>query len=500
MNNKILFSTGTLESFKISFSKVLKRCFDFESQNAVKRFEDYYNHLTTGLYIAFEYPYVDKLYRDSYYHFYSSKHKEYQRDCMRISFFKNKIEKKDFNKPEGNQKLQELYMGFLILRPVSNHIIGRSVISPQIINKNKFRVCLVNYEINVQGVPLCCTGFPHTSQTSETISCAETSIWSILEYYGYKYKEYAPVLPHEIINTLNRTSYRRLIPSEGLSISQICQCIKEFGFAAVLYAKDQYKEIFEKLMYAYIESGIPVIVGLQNNNMGHAVVCIGHEDKKYKIQTKRNPDYTIEGIKFFDSANLNKKYVFIDDNHPAYQIADVNKPAGFYPDAKYHSLKIKYFVAPLYKRMYLEAYKAKELFLTILKNKKIGVKQAGFKAGKYILRFFLTSQRSFKYQIKQNKSINIQMKDYILRLKLPKFLWIAEISNEIDYNDKLAEALAILDATGDNSLDTLCFLSYPQKRVEKSLEGDYNLMEHSWEKFEIYQSNLKGEHCLWNLK
>ena len=44
------------------------------------------NHKIT---ICIEYPYVDELYRDTYYSFYARKHAKYNRFCFRLSFFKD---------------------------------------------------------------------------------------------------------------------------------------------------------------------------------------------------------------------------------------------------------------------------------------------------------------------------------------------------------------------------------------------------------------------------
>ena len=62
--------------------------------------------------------------------------------------------------------------------------------------------------------------------------------------------------------------------------------LKEFGFGPKLYSRDVFGEDFESLLSCYIESGIPVIVALQNENahnrippekfkfIGHAVYVL----------------------------------------------------------------------------------------------------------------------------------------------------------------------------------------------------------------------------------
>lgn len=47
---------------------------------------DYFSVLIPNLAVVVEYPYVDKVYRNSYYRYYSGKAKQVSRDCIRLSF------------------------------------------------------------------------------------------------------------------------------------------------------------------------------------------------------------------------------------------------------------------------------------------------------------------------------------------------------------------------------------------------------------------------------
>ena len=53
-----------------------------------ERIADFLKTLCEDLTILVETEYVDKVYRDSYYALYSTKLREYHRNCVRISFFK----------------------------------------------------------------------------------------------------------------------------------------------------------------------------------------------------------------------------------------------------------------------------------------------------------------------------------------------------------------------------------------------------------------------------
>lgn len=298
-------------------------------------------------YLLAETSYVDKVYRDSYYHYYSSKLNNYKRDCIRLSIFDGEIKDGDFRNEERVKALQNNYRGFIVLRPIQPFVIGRSVISPKALKENTFLSCWTTFHTTVNGVKFEVEGFPHSSQDTETLSCAETTLWAIMEYFGNKYPEYNPVLPSRIITALNKVTTERQLPSKGLNIQQMSFALREFGFGTRIYGKDDYKQDFEKLISTYVESGVPVILAVDNmqagGNIGHAILCVGHEQinaaKIDSISENQilNPQLKAavmaKGIKLYDFDGGKKDFVFIDDNCPIYQKADLDNPAKhiYYP-------------------------------------------------------------------------------------------------------------------------------------------------------------------------
>src|SRR5207244_2549981 len=96
--------------------------------------------------IGIESFYIDKLYRDAYYHYYSSKLKEYKRNCIRLSFFSTHIDLEDFYSAEGVRKLQDNFLGFIVLRPTAPNIIGRNVLRPDLFAKAiTYHTCFANF-------------------------------------------------------------------------------------------------------------------------------------------------------------------------------------------------------------------------------------------------------------------------------------------------------------------------------------------------------------------
>lgn len=86
------------------------------------------DNLKDSLWVYIEHPYVDKVYRDSYYFYYSSKLGNYHKDCIRISLFENEIENSHFRDEEQYKSIVENYRGFIVIRPTVPNILGRNVL------------------------------------------------------------------------------------------------------------------------------------------------------------------------------------------------------------------------------------------------------------------------------------------------------------------------------------------------------------------------------------
>lgn len=479
--------------------------YSFPEEAIKNSLSKYINSLRDNLWVYVEYPYVDKVYRDSYYNYFSSKHLTYPRNSIRLSFFDGKIQKENFRRKELVSELNEKYLGFIVIRPTLPNIVGRSMISPKALKESNFLCCIVKINALVNGVKLDCFSFPHASQDTETLTCAETSIWSVMEYFGNKYPEYKPVLPSQIITTLSKTASQRLLPSEGLNIYQISLALKEYGFGTMIYSSDAYDPIdFKRIFNYYIESGIPIIANLQNNRIGHVVVFIGHENYEDRALNDITTSYSLLNsngqIDIIDFADIPKRYVIIDDNYPPYQMSTFESPSSYYQDTKFKDLKITNFVVPLYQKTYLEASKAHKLVLSVLKNDYIGYNIPNtFENGKdnLLLRLFLTSNRSFKSNVLLNSLMDEKLKDILLLSPMPKFIWVAELSNKSLYSQKKAFGYIIVDATGNNSMDSVNPIVYPRKLVIIDNKRNYNLFEVNYGSFSIYLHNLKGEWCKW---
>ena len=486
----------------VPVTKLLPIIDNFEQQNNIlptdssaDRVRAFINELRQELWCYVEFPYVDKVYRDSYYTYFASKLDTISRDCLRISFFSLEITDDDFRLPEGHLKLQDNYLGFTVLRPLRKGNPGRSMLAPKAFKTYNFLCELVCLETSIGGVKMQCYAFPWTSQDTESMTCAESSLWSVMEYYGNKYPERTPVLPSEIHHAFERPT--RVIPSEGLTIAEIATALSRFGFGTCLYNSETPE--FESYLRYYIESGIPVILGLEGTIGGHAVVSIGHEvmecslvEKEIDTLSASNPSPEI--FQIIDTACIKRHLVQIDDNFPPYRLAEFAQPCGYYGDTMFSDMKITHFVVPLHKRIYLEARKAKTMFTRIINSPVFGwCTRSELKVKQIIQRIFITTGNSYKnYALKSD--MHDDLKTIIQSMNMPRFIWVAELSTKDIYLKSRSSGLILLDATGSEDMSSAKLIMYPGYLKILDPSGDFKV---EFSDFTTYKNNLRGEWSQW---
>lgn len=410
--------------------------------------QPYLGHLKPSLYVVLEAPYIDRMYRDAYYSYYSTKLKIYNRDTCRLSFFDKPIQINDFRDFEcsENNPLSRNYMGYMVIRPTLHRIVGRSLISPKALKKDKIECCQATFTATANSVKFDVSGFPYSAQDGQTITCAETTIWSLMEYFGNKFPHYKTVLPSTIHEIVQKIITKRSIPSDGLSLPQMSYIIRALGFGNMTYSKSNYApEKFYSIISMYIESGIPVI-GIfrdRSRKLGHAVNIIGREkdDLKKIAKSKKFVDQKNRG-KVIDYHDFQKRFVIIDDNYPPYQLASLNGKYVEY-DSKRTSYELTDIIVPLYSKIYLEAIMAKQNIELILQSRSIGIADGE----RRIIKTFLASTRSYKQYLALNSTMDIYLKELLLMIPMARFIWVTEISTIEGFKENLCVGLVILDST-----------------------------------------------------
>lgn len=385
------------------------------------------------------------------------------------------------------------------MRPLTPALFGRNGISKLgFIHGDNLLVMTAPISSAINGIKLTIHAFPHSSQDSETISCAETTLWSLMEYFGNKYPEYKPTLPSKIHEILSSRKPERQIPSNGLQLMDISFALKKFGFGSKVYTQSEFGDKFFQLLKIYIESGIPVVTSLQGKGIGHANICIGRREFNPIDLVSLVPekialaDPIKEETSIFFNSKIDREFVFIDDNCGPYQTAALARPCAHYGSPDWDSCRITAFVVPLYPKIYLEAFQVESYMLSYLKN----YLQRYFVGGERIFfRMFLASSRSFKQHVALNSDLNETAREVLVSCTMPKFIWVAELSDMELIKQKKGNGLILIDATEVNIIDNKPLILSVFKNILTIWNdpvGELEDIPFIMNNFNIYTNNLGG--------
>ena len=424
---------------------VLRKC-------DIGRLYSYLQSLRDDLVVGIESEYVDAMYRDEYYRFYATKLHEYDRNCIKFTFFKpghlKEGEEVDYSL---SKEIVEDFVGFLVVRPL-NALIGRNVVSPEALKPEltDVKVCRSPVETTALGLKVCVKGFPHSSQDVEMMACAETALWSIAEYYGHKYSEYKLVRPSDILDAMRSYSDHRQLPSEGLTFKQISVGLCRFGFSTQLYnlyelvqSEGDVEETpvlnpkMKEVLACYIESGFPIALCLEGSEVGHAVVCIGRQVSPRKGNLVQEE---ISGKNYYIWNKGINTIVLNDDNAIPYQKANIDHPTKYYNKKKWDDVLLTRFMVPLPSKVYMDAFIAIPLSKSIMADVLHAPQDS-------VIRTFLASSRSFRNHIAFSSLMSNDTKQVLLHMNLPKFVWVSEFSDVDNFEKEVVTGLIVLDAT-----------------------------------------------------
>ena len=452
--------------------------------------------------------YVDRIYRDCYYSHYSGKHIEYSRDCRRVFLFSNDCRDaiSDYNENELNQN----FIGSVVIKPLAVGAIGRTLICPKYLfddsEKKDTYIRTAQYSVHLRGMKLTVNAFPYSMQDSETLTCAETTLLNIFDYYSKKYPDYKFVMPSDIFFAAKANGYERALPSTGMTYTLMSKIITSFGFYPRLYMKDDLQsaltgdeELLRILSY-YVESAIPVAVGIhqEKDRYNHSIVCIGHGKNNvnkmmHKLQritvndSEPDDDSMIPAPRrlfIADCANSMEEFIMMDDNYSPYHKYTVTRekqPNDMLSEdiITLNGSQILCLAVPLCKRMYLEAQSARNIVIEALQEDKFSFdkqykmcfgKEIGTESNPIIMRFFMASSRTFKRQRILCLSDDDISKMLYSVVSLPQFVWVCELYDLTHYQDtKQPIGEIVLDATAtappikSTPIDSILLVNYPGK-------------------------------------
>lgn len=403
--------------------------------------------------VVVEKHYIDKDYRDTFSHYYSKRFQTPDSRCVRLHFFKAELTQEDLSNQE---KLSGSYLGYSVIRPTRPNCVGRTMLVPPAKPDPGSHIRLCREKINLWGIDLAVEGFPFISQDADVTVCAQSALWMIFRYFSNRYQRYGEIHPYEIGSLTSDYSIGRVFPSNGLFIWQVAEALRQRRFEPLIYSKNRYSdEEFQHLLYTYIESGIPCLVGTKD----HIFPAFGHYSEiKASVVDKSKP-HTY-------SSEFNRGFVINDDNFYPYQSLNSSGPRSGLSrkDSKFGFSKINSFIAPLPDKVYLTAEAFKKLAEFVLER--FLPVSSKLKGEPLILRLLLTTGSSYKQRLSDRAMGSKKVETLYRYLPMPRFIWVCDISTPEDYEKGLIHGELIWDATRNGHEHSgLVALHMPEKVV-----------------------------------
>ena len=493
-NSEIKKAIEIIKAIKIISQEVYDKLIDvYKGNSSISIFDNILKQLLEDdktVTIGIELNYVDRIYRDSYYNFFSNLHEDFSRRCKRLVFFEDQetysllkkfVNAKKRKKPTMEKLLNEKFIGSMVIRPLKTGAIGRTLFNPNKFLKNneEFYVRTSQWKISFLGLELSVKAFPFLMQDGITTSCAETVLLALMDYYSQQYNDYKFVLPSAINDINMRENGTRAIPTNGLSYETMSKILCEFGFYTTFDCKFSKNEL-RRFLYYYIESGIPIIINMQikdkessfNSGIGHAALCIGHGEKDVD-NLLDNIEYE-NGVYYANTALAHNKIYVMDDNLRPYSCYAYNylnssstNQKCFMERDDQKNLDIDCYIVPLHKHMYMDAKRAEDIIRELLSSKsekkvkqynpatyykeKTGNKEEieiGTIDNPIIYRLFLASSRHLKHH-RMMLNDNKLLFDLYAETPMPHFVWVCEFYTKESYSDDNPFAIGeiVIDAT-----------------------------------------------------
>lgn len=420
--------------------------------------------------IIVENHYIDKDYLQDFAEYYLACFKKYEKTCTRLHFFaetftcdgfKNAL-RRGSRRFEG--RLQNSYLGFIVLKPLPETIIGRTCL--RVYSSDGGR----RHYLGIKKNPVCLFGFnlfvnslPFQEQDTVVAACATSALWSVFHETGELFHHPIPS-PSAITKQAfqNAPIDTRSIPNgeHGLNPLGMAAAIRSVGLEPLKLAADN-EFIFRASIYAFLRCNIPVVLG---------VSLVDYCDPSNPVVRGRHAvavtGYSIPGASSLVASGfgmaikslcIDKIYVH-DDQIGPFSRMELDSQQAIYQGERYFSLtttwrsqdgssgKVKAFpeilVVPLYHKIRIPFMK-----VFVLMNR-LGtfLEQIRSNSGVYASQFewdlYLTTVKELKTNCLVGRKLKGDALESILLSPLPKYLWKMSVSSNAA---KLVEF--IFDAT-----------------------------------------------------
>ena len=277
-----------------------------------------------------EYDYVDGDFLDDFASYYVRCFQPYKRFCTRLHFFNQPFDAGRVEgiltgaEPGGVAELESSYRGFVVVRPLPQAVIGRTVVHQYGDDGGRRNYLATRmYDVHLFGITLKIKGLVFQEQDTVIAACATVALWSAFDKTHELFGTSRP-RPAEITRNANLVrGPTRAMPSHALRVEQMGEAIRAVGLEPE-YVKVNASTPLASLIYAHLKMEIPVVLGVRigrPDGPGHAITVTGYSMLETPAPNGEKPQGDVISI----ARRIDRFYVH-DDGVGPFARAPIEQP------------------------------------------------------------------------------------------------------------------------------------------------------------------------------
>lgn len=441
--------------------------------------------------------YIDRDFSAAYAAFYAQLFKPMSKYCRRLHLFDADIEPAfQGGDPtliaDAVQALSDRYLGDIVLRPLPHAPVSSSRFSAsRLLTPAQQEVTVKSrYAVHAFGAEFAIDAMPLAQQDTRTGACAQATMWMAGRHFHNRHAAPWFSMPDITEVALNPTDsgITRSLPagSEYLTQDNMVRALRAMGRHPVTYVPDAvvngaqaWQNVRPRdVIMRYVESGIPVIVGLQQpgTGIGHGVVAVGTE----RTDTRDLSAFPAQPT----TGEFVTHFLVSDDQRGPYCRLPVHAAdrSADYPFCLETDLKL--LLVPLPGKVFLTAETAELVGRDLLKQVAtqrvaLASRSLGPSSGwdvdssfydlvlqdSAVARTYLTYGWKYKARMLRNQCAEHLRKE-LLALQFPKYVWVTEFGradelNSLDPCSRQIRAHTVIDASGSRFWDSQLIVDAP---------------------------------------
>jgi len=460
--------------------------------------------------IVVEYKYMSLTFLKDYSKYYSISYQEYSKFTRRIHFFEKSFSEKAFkgflvNDLVGKRDLSNYYLGHIVVKPLSNAVIGTSLIRNydeyldarnRNLNEHKaahktrnreFKATR-NYRVDLFGKEIKYNTLVFQEQDRAVSACATIALWMSFHALCRLFNTKLPV-PSDVTQSAGLDNYTgRVIPNSGLELRQIINAIDNLheNIVCEVFASNVKANValerqlvnyevlppwkIKRYIYSYVRLGIPVLLGYNQirDNGFHLVAITGYRFNKQsgQIDSKRAKKETNE-LKYVHEFSKQNQDIFIQTKADRiFRLYAHDDQLGPFSKIGFNHRILTQYIRVNWrsKSKYCLAI-PKLVIVPIIEYVRINYNViddfcAGFqkllnnlfdKKSNFIWDIYLDKSANYKKEISSNAIISQKEKHRILTKNNPRYIWVAKLYDIEKFDSDITDYELCFDIIFDAS-------------------------------------------------